>query len=60
LWQQQESAEFAARRRAAALVGLGGLLTTRVALAAFGLRVGYFAGCGAGAQGGIFWFVKIT
>jgi hypothetical protein len=46
--------------RAAALVGLGGLLADRVALAAFGLRVGYFAGCGAGVQGEIFWFVKIT
>jgi hypothetical protein len=33
LGQQQESADLAARRRAAAHLGLGGLLATRVALA---------------------------
>jgi hypothetical protein len=43
-----------------ALLGLGGLLATRVALAAFGLRECILAGCAAAAQGGIFWFVKIT
>jgi hypothetical protein len=53
LWRQQESAEFAARRRALAHLGLCGLLAARVALAAFGLRVGYFGGCGAGVQGDI-------
>jgi hypothetical protein len=44
LGQQQESAEFAARRRAAARLGLGGLLAARVALAAFGLRECIVAG----------------
>jgi hypothetical protein len=36
LGQQQESADLAARRRAAALLGLGGLLATRMALRRLG------------------------
>jgi hypothetical protein len=60
LWRQQESADLAARRRALARVGLGGLLATRVALVAFGLRECILAACRPAAQGGIFWFVKIT